>query len=143
MQADSRQRTCSEVVAFNTFSPLFARLWSWHSILFGYLRVGLNLHQTCVMQAESAHSRLSCLTELQAPCAPKSPHFSSLTGASVAGFPVQLPWSEAAGMSSLIDATGRAEYQGLKSWALPGVTLFGQYCLCDLQNRHLKLPWGL
>ena len=95
------------------------------------------------MQAGVPTQESSALIELQAPCAPKSPHIPFLVGVSVAVFPVQLPWSEAAGMSLPIDATGSAEHQGLESWTLPGVTAFGQYCLYDLQNLHLKLLWGL
>lgn len=64
-------------------------------------------------------------------------------GVSVAGFPAQLPWSEAAGMSLAVDATGNAEHQDLESWTLPDVTPLGRYYLYDLQNLCLKLPWGL
>lgn len=88
------------------------------------------------MQAESAHLRVSCSSELQAPCVPKSPHIPSLMGVLVAGF-------KEMGISSPIDATGSAKHQGLESWTLPGATPFGQYYLYDLQNLHLKLPWGL
>jgi len=41
-------------------------------------------------------------------------------------------------MSSPVDATSSAEHQGLESWTLPGVTLFDQYCLYDLQLKLLQ-----